>query len=447
MSLRHIAAITLVLVISGSVVRAEPAQAARRPNIVLITADNVGYHDLGCYGNESNKTPSIDRLAAQGVRCTNFYSASPTCTVSRAALLTGRYPQRNGLTHQLGREENRTGIGLRHSELLIPHFLKQRGYPTACFGKWNIGFAKGSRPTERGFDEFLGFRSGNIDYYTHVYNHEHDMFRGTEPAHLDGYSTDLFAEAACDYLRRNAKRPFFLYVPFNAVHYPNPGNKKPGEPCIWQAPDEAFQRYGYSPDTRDEKKRYQATLTALDTGVGRVVEQLDRLGLRENTLVIFCSDNGAFARNMNCASNDPLRTERVMIYEGSIRVACMVRWPGQINPGTVCHEPLIQIDFLPMILAATGTPLPKDRVIDGRDPTATLAGKAPSPHRMLFFKYHGASAVRSGQYKLLRTRANRPWELYDLAVDIGETTDLAAKKPNVVANLERQYEQWLTQVQ
>ena len=245
-------------------------------------------------------------------------------------------------------------MGLRHDERLIPQYLKPLGYATACFGKWNIGFAPGSRPTERGFDEFLGHASGNMDYYTHVYNGRNDLFRGTEPAKVEGYSTDLFADAACDFIRRNAARPFFLYLPFNAVHYPNPSNKKPDEPCVWQAPDKYFKLYGYSPKTRDEKQRYWATVSALDDGVGRVLKQLDDLGLRNRTLVIFLSDNGAFAAQKNCASNGPFRTEKVMIYEGSIRVCCLIRWPGKMRPKSVCDETLISLDLLPLILRAAG---------------------------------------------------------------------------------------------
>ena len=146
------------------------------------------------------------------------------------------------------------GVGLRRSERLIPQHLKPHGYAAGCFGKWNIGFAEGSRPTERGFDEFIGNASGNMDYYTHIYKGRNDLYRGTEPANMDGYSTDLYADAACDFLRRKAGEPFFLYVPFNAVHYPSPANTAPGQPCIWQAPDEYFAKYGYSPDTRDVKQ-------------------------------------------------------------------------------------------------------------------------------------------------------------------------------------------------
>ena len=211
---RHGLIVFSLVLLSTARAEAEPQPGAPRPNIVLMTADNLGYYDTRCYGNDRVITPNIDRLSAQGVRCTNFYSASPTCTVSRAAYLTGRYPQRNGLTHQLrtnldkGIDEN-MGVGLRHSEKLLPEYLKPFGYPTACFGKWNIGFGPGSRPTERGFDEYLGNASGNCDYYTHVYAGRNDFFRGTEPVpDMKGYSTFLLADAACDFVRRNAKRPF-----------------------------------------------------------------------------------------------------------------------------------------------------------------------------------------------------------------------------------------------
>jgi arylsulfatase A-like enzyme len=439
------------MVVVGAIAGVRLGQAAPPADIVLITADNLGFHDTGCYGNSEIRTPNIDRLAEQSVRCTSFYSASPTCTVSRASLLTGRYPQRHGLTHQLRTtadlsiDEN-LGTGLRHGELLIPHFLKSLGYATACFGKWNIGFAPGSRPTERGFDEFFGHASGNMDYYTHVYKGRNDLYRGTEPAQADGYSTDLFAEAACDFLRRKANEPFFLYLPFNAVHYPSPLNKKPGEPCIWQAPDEYFEMYGYSPHTRDVTERYQATVSALDAGMGRVLNEIDALGLSENTLVIFFSDNGAFAAQMNCASNAPYRTERAMIYEGSIRVCCLVRWPGRIPPGTICDEMLVSMDFFPMILNAAGAPLPDDRIIDGRDPTAALAGEAASPHKVLFWEYNRSSAVREGQYKLVRPRTGKSWELYDLGADPGETNDLAEDRPDVTARLMRELERWTESV-
>lgn len=300
------------------------SEAAERPNLVLIYIDNVGYGDIGCYGNPVIRTPHIDRLAREGVRCTDFYIVTSSCTPSRGALLTGRYPLRNGLTHQLGRDENWTGVGLPHFETILPQFLKRAGYATACFGKWNIGFAKGSRPTDRGFDEFLGCRSGNIDFYTHVYNGQEDMYRGTEPVDIERYSTDLFAEAACDFIQRNQKKPFFAYVPFNAAHVPNPKNKAPGVPTIWQAPPRHFEAYGYAADSTDPHEGYHAVMTALDAGIGRIVKRIDALGLRENTIVIVASDNGASIREsliLETGTNAPFRGGRTETYEGGIRTA------------------------------------------------------------------------------------------------------------------------------
>jgi arylsulfatase A len=425
------------------------ATAAERPNIVLITADNLGYGDVACYGNPVIRTPHLDRLAQEGVRGADFYTASPTCTVSRASLLTGRYPQRHGLTIQLPGIAGNYGVGLRHSENLLPQVLQPAGYRTACFGKWNIGFAEGSRPTERGFEEFFGHASGNIDYYTHIYNGRLDMHRGTEPVRVAGYSTDLFADAACEFIGNNAERPFFVYLPFNAPHFPNAKNKAPGEPAIWQAPRRAFEPYGYDAETRNEKERYHAVVTALDEAIGRVLDQIDDAGLRERTLVIFFSDNGAFmleGRGREVASNLPLQGGGVTLWEGGIRVPCLVRWPGVLPAGTVCREPLFSCDLFPMIALAAGGRVPEDRVIDGRDPTTTLAGKASSPHETIFFQYGSYSAVRSGRYKLLRTAPDESFQLFDLQTDIGETQDLAAERPDLAARLSRRYEQWEAEV-
>ncbi len=455
-------ALTALLVTAAVAEATGSDSAATGPatSVVLMLIDNVGYGDLGCYGNQLIKTPHIDRLARQGVRCTDFYVGSPSCMPSRGALLTGRHPVRNGLNVQLWKTSSTEQIGLPHRELLLPQLLRPQGYKTACFGKWNIGFARGSRPTERGFDEFFGHASGNIDYYTHIYAGEKDLYRGTQRVEVDGYSTDLFADAACEFIRRHARRPFFVYLPFNAAHYPNPRSKQPGQPCIWQAPAEHFQSYGYAPDEQDPKKRYRAVITALDAGIGRVVNQLDALGLGRRTLVILLSDNGAFMlpnRGLEVASNLPLRDGGVTLYEGGIRVPCIVRWPGRITPGTVCRRPLVSMDLFVMIVRAAGARLPEDRVIDGRDPTAAFpmvghavphhwTGQAPSPQRDLCFQWGSRSAIRSGRYKLLRNKDDQPWKLYDLVGDPGETRDLAAEKPEVMARLARRFERWTAEV-
>ncbi len=422
--------------------------AAPRPNILLLFLDNVGYGDLGCYGNRDVKTPNIDRLATDGVRCTDFYIGSPSCSPSRGALLTGRHPERNGLNYQLSPTENMGGEGLPKSEKLLPQYLKPLGYATGAFGKWNIGFASGRRPTERGFDEFLGHMSGNIHYFKHLYHGQNDMRRGTEPVDIRGqYSTDLFADAAIDFIQRHKQQPWFVYLPFNAVHYVGPQNVEPGEPVEWQVPAKYLALYGCPPDETDQRKRFRAVLTALDDAIGRVLKTVD-----EHTLVICISDNGAFMlkdRGLEVQSNKPLRDGGVTTYEGGIRVSAIVRWPGRLKPGTICRAMLSSLDVLPLIVAAAGGELPTDRVIDGRDPIKTLAGEAPSPHAALHWvwkqgKKQQWQAMREGNYKLVRRADNEPWELYDLSVDVGESQDLAKQKPEMVTALAEKFQRWQT---
>lgn len=422
-----------------------------KPNIVLMLFDNIGYGDLGCYGNRLVQTPRIDHLAAEGVRCTDFYIASPSCMPSRGGLLTGRHPLRNGLNEQIWRIDEREQTGLPRRETILPRYLRQAGYVSGCFGKWNLGFAPGSRPTDRGFDEYFGNISGNCDYYTYVYRGRNDLYRNAEPAQAEGYSTYVFADGACDFIERHRDRPFFCYVPFNAAHYPNPNNKAPGAPCIWQAPDEAFARYGYSPDTRDEPSRYRAVVSALDHGVGRVLDQLERLKLTDKTIVIALSDNGAFLlprKGLECASNAPLRSGGVTVWEGGIRIPCMIRWPGHLKPGTVCQEPLSSLDFVPMALRLAGLDLPEDRVLDGKDPMPTLTGQAASPHKYLYWRWGKVgAATRMGRYKLVREEdTDGRWQLFDLQADIAESTDISAARPRMAEQLEAEYERWTAEV-
>ena len=420
-----------------------------RPNLLLLYVDNVGYGDLGCYGNTEVRTPRIDQLAREGARCTDFYVVTTSCTPSRGAILTGRHPLRNGLVHQLVSTENWTGIGLPQRERIIPQYLQGAGYATACFGKWNIGFAPGSRPTERGFDEFLGFRSGIISYYEHLYNGEYDLFRETARHKIEGYSTDIFADAAIDFMRRHASRPWFVYLPFNAAHFVSSGNMPPGVKPHWQVPASHLERYGWPANEPDEKRRYRAVLTALDDAIGRVLDQVDELKLRERTLVMLISDNGAFmlpGRGLEVASNAPLRDGGTTCYEGGVRVPAIFRWPGQIKPGTEMREMLSQLDVLPLCLAVSGAaPLP-GRVLDGRNPLPTLTGAARSPHTRLAFAYDKDTALREGSLKIVRTSAQSPWELYDLSTDVAEKNDLAISRSADVARLEAAFQTWIADV-
>lgn len=433
-------AITLLLI--TTTLRAAP------PNIVFMYVDNLGFGDLGCYGNTEVKTPHLDRLAAEGVRCTDFYVVTSTCTVSRGAVLTGRHPLRNGLLHQLVVEENWHGIGLPHRERIMPQYLKEAGYATACLGKWNIGFAPGSRPTERGFDEFLGCRSGNIHYFAHTYHGEYDLFRGTERHRLEGYSGDLFAEAAAEFISRQsaAKRPFFVYLPFNSPHYVSSINMPKGEKPQWQAPDRAFAAYGWNPDEMNEKRRYLAVITALDDNVGRVLQALDAAGQRENTLVAFISDMGPILRpthGLGVASAAIYRDGAPSLYEGGVRVPALFRWPGKITPGSVSKAMLSHLDLLPAFLTVAGAATPKDRILDGRDCLPALANNADTPHERLFFHLRDALAVREGSLKLIRPKAKAEWELYDLAADPSEKHNLATERPQDVQRLADAITQWL----
>lgn len=424
--------------------------ADRPPNILLIYVDNVGYGDLGCYGNAEIQTPRVDRLAAEGVRCTDFYVVSAGCTPSRGALLTGRYPLRNGLAHQLVTSENWTGIGLPHRERILPQYLKPAGYATACFGKWNIGFAPGSRPTERGFDEFFGCRSGNIHYFKHTYHGEYDIFQGTERHRVEGYSTDLFADAAVDFIKRQAERPWFVYLPFNAPHYVSTVNTEPGETPEWHVPGKYLERYGWPADDKTEKHRYLALMTALDDATGRVLDALDATRQRDNTLVIYLSDMGAILRpthGLGVASNAPFRDGSPSVYEGGVRVPAIFRWPGHLPAGAVCREMLSHLDVLPLCLQAARVPAAQERILDGRDPLPALAGKAASPHERLAFTYGAAEALREGSWKLVRTKPSNPWELYDLSSDPGEMRDLSLEKTGKLNTLKVSLEKWRQEVQ
>jgi len=423
----------------------------RPPNILLITADNLGYGDLRSYNPDSPiTTPNLDRLATQGARLTGFYTASPTCTVSRACLLTGRIPQRHGLTDQLGGVAGNYGVGLSHDEILIPQILKSAPtpYATGCFGKWNIGFAEGSRPTERGFDEFIGHASGNLDYYHHNYREKHDLYHGTKELHREGeYSTDIFADAAIDFMRRKSQtgQPWFCYLPFNSPHFPTAGNKTRGEPNVWQAPDWAFESCGYSPDETDPARRYEAVVYSLDVAIGRVLAVLDRTGVSNNTFVFFMSDNGAFRLNrkgLDVGSNEPLRHGGVTCWEGGLRVAAMARWPGRIAAGAVIDKPFWSPDLLPACVKLAGAHLPSNVIYDGKDPLPLLLQNAASPHRSLFFEYRSHAALRKGDWKIVREKEDRPWQLFDIANDPSESRNVAASQPEKLDELIEEFAVW-----
>ena len=424
---------------------------AAPPNILIITADNLGYGDLPSYNAKSPiKTPSLDRLVGQGARLTGFYTASPTCTVSRACLLTGRIPQRHGLVNQLGGVKGNYGVGLNHKEILISQILKRAPVPyaTGCFGKWNIGFAKGSRPTERGFDEFIGHASGNLDYFHHNYRERHDLYQGTRELHRAGeYSTDIFADAAIDFIRHHSKngQPWFCYLPFNAPHFPTAGNKRPGQPNIWQAPDWAFKAIGLNPDEADPKRRYDAVVFALDKAIGRVLAALDKAGAADNTFVFFMSDNGAFRlgrKGLDVGLNTPLRHGGVTCWEGGLRVCAVARWPGKIKAGSVIAEPFWSPDLMVACAKLAGARLPRGVVLDGKNPLPLLTQNAKSLHASLYFQFRNHAALRQGQWKIVREKTAHPWQLFNLDDDLSESKNLSATHPAQLKKMKATFAAW-----
>jgi len=429
---------------------------SRQPNILLIVSDDQGYNDLSCYGSNEVKTPNLDRLAAGGVRLTNFYVTWPACTPSRGSLLTGRYPQRNGtydmyrnylvdIDHLYTPDEYAVSpemiLGMDTREVLIPRVLKKAGYTSGIFGKWDLGQLHRFLPLQRGFDEFYGFTNTGIDYWTHERYGVHSMRRGDKLTIEDKgtYATDLFRREALRFIKKHKDKPFFCYVPFNAPHGASNLNRpRPGV----QAPLEYIRKhYGeYDPKDASTKKarrmRYMAAVTYMDEAIGQMLDMLDELGQADNTIVIFFSDNGG----SGTADNGPLRGHKGDMFEGGLRVPAICRWPGVIPNGTVCSEFLTSMEIFPMLSSAAGLGPPKGVPLDGFDMTAVLAGRQNSPRKEMFWQRRSNKAARVGNFKWVES--SRGSGLFDLSKDIGEKNDLSKQKPEVLVKVKARFKAW-----
>lgn len=399
----------------------------RPPNFVIINIDDLGYRDVGCFGAELIRTPNVDRMAAEGMRLTSFY-AQPVCTPSRAALLTGCYPMRVGLPAVLNPQSTQ---GISSREKTIADVLKERGYATACIGKWHLGHHKPFLPTRHGFDYYFGLPYSN-DMPRKPNNEfpELPLLRNEEaiesPANQDTL-TLRYTQEAVAFIERSRHRPFFLYLPHTMVHVP-------------LHVSDAFRG-------RSKQGLYGDAVEEVDWSVGQILDTLKRLGLDENTFVMFTSDNGPWlSKKADAGSALPLRDGKGTTYEGGVRVPTVVRWPGRIPAGAQSAEPLMNMDLLPTLAALAGAQVPSDRIIDGRDIWPVLCGApgARSPHHALFY-YRGPQlhAVRSGRWKLVLAQPKNevPRALYDLEADIGETTDVSQSYPKLVERLEALAEQ------
>ena len=390
--------------------------------------DDVGYGDIGCYGARDIKTPNIDRLAQQGVRLTDFY-ASPQCTPTRAALISGRYPQRVWLERSLGS----TGVSLKHglpaTGRTLPRLLKNNGYATALIGKWHLGYKPEFGPNAHGFDTFFGFLSGYVDYYTHTRGGDGlpALFENAKPVQQKGYMTDLITARAVGFIEQHRAEPFFLEVAYSAAHWPF----QPPDHFSESPDNAAFLGPEYTP--APSRKDYAAMLERADDGVGRIMKTIETLGLAQNTLVIFTNDNGGEW----LSNNAPLFHRKDTLWEGGIRVAAIFRWPGRLPSGKTSAQVGITMDLTATILAATHTPVPANARLEGIDLLPILGAQSPPIVRTLFWRINSLDrqqkAVRKGEWKLLLDGDDLL--LFHLRTDIGERNDLARQWPDLVAKL------------
>lgn len=412
-------------------------KAQEQPNIVFLFSDDAGYADFGFHGSKTMITPNLDKLAREGVRFTQAYVSDPTCGPSRAGILSGKYQQR------FGYEENNVPgfmspvsaaddeeMGLPVDMPTMGDYMSSLGYRTAYFGKWHLGGADRFHPTERGFDEFYGFRGGARSYFPYHGMPKQPMNRlesnFAEYAEHAGYLTDALGEATVQFIERNEKQPFFAFVAFNAVHTP------------MDAKPEDLAQY---PGLKGNRQKVAAMTLALDRACGKIMDRLEELGLADNTIIVFSNDNGG-PTDKNASSNYPLSGTKSNHLEGGIRVPFVARWAGHFKAGTKYDLPVSTLDLLPTFFAAGGGNVDTITDIDGTNLIPYIKGENDAlPHQRLYWKRDVRAAVRDGDWKLIRY-SDRPAELYYLPKDIAEEKNLAAVYPERVKKMFKMIYDW-----
>lgn len=404
------------------------AQSPSRPNVLLILIDDMGYADIGSYGATDIATPHIDRLAREGVRLTDAYSNGPVCTPTRCGLMTGRYQQRFGLEWAIG--PGIKGYGLEpHNQTIATH-LKRAGYRTAIYGKWHLGYEPEYGPNRHGFEDFHGLLSGNVDHYSHKENNnEEDWYHNLTPVRESGYSTEIIAAKALEFLGRRSASPFFLYLPFNAVHWPFQG---PGRP------QDVRTRATWFDGTR--KDDYKPMLEAIDKAIGQVLAKLEANGELDRTLIIFTNDNGG----ERLSDNRPFFHHKATLWEGGIRVPTILRWPGRLPKGVTSVQPAMSMDLTATIASACGVQPDPSQPYDGIDLLPILSGQRAIAERTFFWRIRRAdrhqSACRRGNWKWISDSGFE--QLYDLAKDPGERRDLSYRHPDLTRQMRGLFEDW-----
>lgn len=412
-------------------VAAAAAAAESRPNIVMILVDDLGYADLSCYGSEVHRTPNIDRLAAEGVRFTDFHSNAAVCSPTRTAFLTGHYPQRYGIEAAIGfvRDE-----GVPLSATMVSEVLRAAGYRTGVFGKWHVGHVERYGPNDQGFDESR-CANNNPDYHSHVSRDgKLDWYRDQKLEDEPGYLVDVVTKHATRFIGENKARPFFLYVPHLSGHFPFQGPSDPPERKLGKTYN-GDSKNGALPKSQ-YKRAYREMVEAVDASVGKIVAALTEAGVRERTLIILSSDNGG---NGDVSVNAPYRGAKGGLFEGGHRVPTIANWPGRIRPGTTSS--MVQtVDFMPTFIAVTGAKTPAGLKLDGVDLSGLLfRGETLAP-RTFYWREAQEKAVRDGAWKLIE--GGEAPGLYNLDRDPGETSDLSKAEPARVRELTAKLAAW-----
>jgi arylsulfatase A-like enzyme len=404
------------------------SEKEKLPNIVLIMADDLGYGDIGCYGNAYIKTPVLDKMAGEGMKFLDYHSNGSVCTPTRAALMTGNYQQRAGLEGVIYAVKDKRIYGLGQEQKTMAEYLKDAGYQTGIFGKWHLGYKPEFNPTLHGFDEFYGYVSGNVDYISHrdgigLY----DWWHNTDTVYEEGYVTDLITNHALDFIRKNRNKPFFLYLPHEAPHYPYQGRNDKAD----RLPGTDFKAHG---SRTDVKEAYKEMVEIMDENIGRVMDLLHELRLDKNTLVFFCSDNGA----TNAGSNDDLRGFKGSLWEGGHRVPAIAWFPGKIAGETENNSTILSMDILPTILALTGNPNPSK--FDGKDFSKVLLNGEELPERSVCWRYRNNIAIRKGEWKYLKVKEEE--FLFHLKSDVREQNNLISIEPELANLLKTELLKW-----
>lgn len=421
------------------------AQIQQMPNVIIIIADDLGYGDLGCYGGKT-RTPNIDRLASEGVLFTDFHTSGTTCSPTRAGLMTGLYQFRVGVPGVIVAfpDDKAHKRGLDINAVTFPKLLKKEGYATGLFGKWHLGYSEEYNPTNFGFDEFKGFLSGQIDYHSHIdLAGATDWWQQKKKNDEIGYSTHLINKHSVDFVKKNKDNPFCLVVSHEAVHGP------------FQGPDDpSFRIEGVSYPTvpkekqiRPVKETLSIMMEEMDKGVGQLMESLEELGISNNTIVIFMSDNGGV---LNISSNAPFRGGKGQVWEGGHRITAIISWPGTIEAGIVSDIPSISLDIMPTILNLVGIDVQPQVQFDGISLYPVLVEQKPLDKSRLFFWdtsnfSKNGYAVRMANWKLVGSESEKPL-LFNLSNDKGENNDLSSKFPRLVKKMQKEYNIWKNDV-